>query len=97
MEIKMIEEDGSTKALNKFLALGPTEETNEQLYVCFLYQALDGGHFAPACVDDLEAAKSYAEALIKEHGEDYNLNRLNKVVRELIINDEKPELLRDGA
>ena len=88
----MIEE----KALNKFLAVGKTnEETNEQLYVCFLYQAINGGYFAPACVDDLEAAKGYAEDLIKEHGEDYPLDRLNKEVRELIIKDEKPELLRD--
>lgn len=72
-----------------------TEGTNEQFYVCFLWQALTGGYFAPACLDDLETATSYLEDIIKEHGEDYPLNRLNKQVMELIINNEKPELLRD--
>lgn len=71
------------------------EETTEQLYVCFLWQALTGGYFAPAGVDDLEAAKGFAEDLIREHGEDYPLNKLNREVMELIINNEKPEILRD--
>ena len=39
--------------------------------------------------------KGFAEDLIREHGEDYPLNKLNREVMELIINNEKPEILRD--
>lgn len=70
------------------------EPTTEQLYVCFLYQVVTGGYFAPATIDDLKETTDLANELIKKYGEDYHLNKLNKEVMELIINNEKPEILK---
>ena len=71
------------------------QPTNEQLYVCFMWQAITGGHYAPCGADELEEAARLSRELIREHGEDYRLNRLNREVMELIINNEKPEILKE--
>tara|TARA_B100000035_G_scaffold286670_1_gene271132 strand:+ start:177 stop:404 length:228 start_codon:yes stop_codon:yes gene_type:complete len=68
--------------------------TIEQQYICFLYQVVTGGFFAPATVDDLTETTDLANRLIQKYGEDYHLNRLNEKVRELIKNNELPEMLR---
>lgn len=68
--------------------------TIEQEYICSVYQVLNGGFYAPATLDDLENASHFANLLIKKYGEDYHLNRLNEKVRELIKNNELPEMLK---
>tara|TARA_Y100000033_G_scaffold3382_1_gene2904 strand:+ start:277 stop:534 length:258 start_codon:yes stop_codon:yes gene_type:complete len=73
------------------------QPTNEQLYVCFMWQSITEGHYAPCGADELEEAARLLRELIKEHGEDFDLISLNKKVIELLVNDDKPEILKDRA
>ena len=69
--------------------------TNEELYVCFMWQSITGGHYAPCGAGELEEAARLSRELICEHGEDFDLVRLNKKVIKLLLNDDKPEILKD--
>ena len=71
------------------------QPTNEELYVCHLWQALTGGHYAPCTASELEEVARLTHELIREHGEEFELDKLNKKVIELLINNDKPEILKD--
>ena len=71
------------------------EPTNEELYVCHLWQAITGGHHAPYTAIELEEVARLSHELIREHGEDFDLVSLNKKVIELLANDDVPEILKD--
>jgi hypothetical protein len=73
------------------------EPTNEELYVCHLWQAITGGYHAPHTASELEEVTRLSHELIREHGEDFDLVSLNKKVIELLANDDKPEILKDRA
>ena len=49
--------------------LNYTEPTNEQLYVCMVWQAITSGHYAPCAKGELKYASKLIGKIIKEHGE----------------------------
>jgi|TARA_Y100000015_G_scaffold11185_1_gene10642 hypothetical protein len=73
-----------------------SKETNEDLYVCFLWQALTSGYYAPSAIDDLEEALRLSREIIKEHSDDFNLANLNKKVIKLLVTNDKPAMLKGG-
>jgi len=72
--------------------LDKKEPTKEQRYICFIWQALTGGHYPPCAADELEAAAG----IIRELGEDSNIVVLNNEIRKLIFTGETPQILRES-
>lgn len=67
-----------------------TYSETEQLIICYLYQALDGGHYAPCAAVELEETAR----LINTLDDDTNINHLMKKVVELINTGERPDLIK---
>ena len=65
----------------------------EQLIICFLYQALDGGYHAPCAAVELEEAAR----LINTLGDEANVSHLMKKVIKLINTGERPDLIKTAT
>tara|TARA_R100000388_G_scaffold30160_2_gene23623 strand:+ start:192 stop:443 length:252 start_codon:yes stop_codon:yes gene_type:complete len=75
--------------------LNYTEPTNEQLYVCMVWQAITSGHYAPCAKGELKYASKLIGKIIKEHGENTSkIVNLNKEVIRLLVNGDEPEILK---